>query len=243
MPQKTAIITGSASGMGLVEAEIFAERGYKVALLDVNEESLKKAVEGIQASGGAADGFVIDLTDHDSIVSTVESIEKSFGHIDVLVNNAGVFDKYQASLDTPRDRWDFLLSINLTSVFDMSNAVLPGMIKRGSGAIVNIASVAGLVAGKGGAAYTASKHAVIGYTKHLASEYSPQGIRVNAIAPGTIVTPLIKDVVDSIPTDPVPLRRFGQPNEVAETVFFLADGKAGFVNGTTVTIDGGFTIQ
>lgn len=243
MSQKTAIITGSASGMGLIEAKLFADRGYKVALLDVNEEGLKKAVEEIQSTGGEAEGFVINLTNHDSIIATVKAVEDSFGKIDVLVNNAGVFDKYQTSLETPRDRWDFLLSINLTSVFDMCNAVLPGMIERGEGAIVNIASVAGLVAGKGGAAYTASKHAAIGYTKHLASEYSRHGIRINAVAPGTIITPLIKDVVDSIPTEPVPLRRFGQPEEVAETVFFLADGKAGFINGTTVTIDGGFTIQ
>ena len=229
--------------MGLTEAKLFAERGYKVALLDVNEDGLKSAVAEIKAAGGEAASFTIDLTDHDSIIATVAEVEKEFEHIDVLVNNAGVFDKYQASLDTPRERWDFLLAINLTSVFDMTNAVLPGMLKRGEGAVVNIASVAGIVAAKGGAAYTAAKHAVIGYTKHLASEYSKEGIRFNAVAPGTIVTPLVAGIVDSIPTDPVPLRRFGQPEEVAEAVFFLADGKAGFVNGTTLTVDGGFTIQ
>ncbi|AIE82391.1 MULTISPECIES: SDR family NAD(P)-dependent oxidoreductase [Actinotignum] len=243
MSQKTAVITGAASGMGLTEAKLFAERGYKVALLDVNEDGLKSAVAEIKAAGGEASSFTIDLTDHDSIIATVAEVEKEFEHIDVLVNNAGVFDKYQASLDTPRERWDFLLAINLTSVFDMTNAVLPGMLKRGEGAVVNIASVAGIVAAKGGAAYTAAKHAVIGYTKHLASEYSKEGIRFNAVAPGTIVTPLVAGIVDSIPTDPVPLRRFGQPEEVAEAVFFLADGKAGFVNGTTLTVDGGFTIQ
>ncbi|MDK6926351.1 SDR family NAD(P)-dependent oxidoreductase [Actinotignum sp. GS-2025g] len=243
MSQKTAVITGAASGMGLTEAKLFAERGYKVALLDVNEDGLKSAVAEIKAAGGEAASFTIDLTDHDSIIATVAEVEKEFEHIDVLVNNAGVFDKYQASLDTPRERWDFLLAINLTSVFDMTNAVLPGMLKRGEGAVVNIASVAGIVAAKGGAAYTAAKHAVIGYTKHLASEYSKEGIRFNAVAPGTIVTPLVAGIVDSIPTDPVPLRRFGQPEEVAEAVFFLADGKAGFVNGTTLTVDGGFTIQ
>ncbi|MGJ9623798.1 SDR family NAD(P)-dependent oxidoreductase [Actinotignum sp. GS-2025b] len=243
MSQKTAVITGAASGMGLTEAKLFAERGYKVALLDVNEDGLKSAVAEIKAAGGEAASFTIDLTDHDSIIATVAEVEKEFEHIDVLVNNAGVFDKYQASLDTPRERWDFLLAINLTSVFDMTNAVLPGMLKRGEGAVVNIASVAGIVAAKGGAAYTAAKHAVIGYTKHLASEYSKEGIRFNAVAPGTIVTPLVAGIVDSIPTDPVPLRRFGQPEEVAEAVFFLADGKAGFVNGTTLTVDGGFTVQ
>jgi NAD(P)-dependent dehydrogenase (short-subunit alcohol dehydrogenase family) len=135
------------------------------------------------------------------------------------------------------------LAINLTSVFEMTNAVLPSMIKRGTGSIVNIASVAGLVAGKGGAGYTASKHAVVGYTKHLASEYARYGVKINAICPGTIETPLVKDVIANIPTDLVPARRFGQVEEVAELAAFLASDESKFMNGAAVPIDGGFTVQ
>ena len=117
------------------------------------------------------------------------------------------------------------------------------MISRGNGSIINISSVAGLVAGKGGAAYTASKHGLIGYTKHLASVYASQGIKVNAICPGTIVTPLTKDILENIPVDQIPARRFGQQEEVAELAVFLASDQAKFMNGTAIPIDGGFTIQ
>ena len=128
-------------------------------------------------------------------------------------------------------------------MFRLCRLVLPQMIERGSGAIVNIASIAGLVAKKGGAAYTSSKHAVIGLTKHLSSEYAKDGIKINAVCPGTIVTPLIKDVADSIPKDNVPMRRFGTPEEVAQLVEFLASDEADFMNGSIIPIDGGYTIQ
>lgn len=243
MPTKTAIITGGASGMGLTEARLLAEHGYEVMILDINADGLNDAVTSITDAGGSAEGHQLDLTDHDAINSTVARIRDSRDSIDVLVNNAGVFDKYLTSLDTPREKWDFLLSINLTSVFDMTNAVLPHMLKAGSGAIINIASVAGVVAGKGGAAYTTTKHAVIGYTKHIASAYGPEGIRCNAVLPGTIETPLIAEVADSIPKDAIPSRRFGRPEEVAELVAFIASDKAAFINGAAITIDGGFTAQ
>lgn len=243
MPTKTAIITGGASGMGLTEARLLAEHGYEVMILDINADGLNDAVTSITDAGGSAEGHQLDLTDHDAINSTVARIRESRDSIDVLVNNAGVFDKYLTSLDTPREKWDFLLSINLTSVFDMTNAVLPHMLKAGSGAIINIASVAGVVAGKGGAAYTTTKHAVIGYTKHIASAYGPEGIRCNAVLPGTIETPLIAEVADSIPKDAIPSRRFGRPEEVAELVAFIASDKAAFINGAAITIDGGFTAQ
>ena len=179
----------------------------------------------------------------EDILNCVKVTEETFGPVDVLVNNAGVFDKYAKSLDTTLDQWNFYLSINLTSVFEFSNAVLPSMIERGTGSIVNIASIAGLVAGKGGAAYTATKHGVIGYTKHLSSEYARYGIKINAICPGTIETPLVKDVLAGIPKDLVPTRTFGQVEQVADLAIFLASDEAKFMSGAIVPIDGGYTIQ
>ena len=159
------------------------------------------------------------------------------------VNNAGVFDKYATLLDTDGDLWDRIYDTNVKSIYRITRLVLPNMLNQGGGAIVNVASIAGLVAGKGGAAYTSSKHAVIGLTKHIASEYGKSGIRANAICPGTIVTPLIAEVVDNIPKDNVPMRRFGEPSEVAQLCLFLAGDDAQFVNGAVIPIDGGYTVQ
>lgn len=243
LENKVALITGSASGMGKGEALAFAKEGAKVVVADLNLEGAQEVVREIEENGGEGLAVEADVTDTEAIQSMVKQAKEAFGQIDILVNNAGLFDKYQTLLDTEKDRWNFLLNINLTSVYQVTKEILPDMIERGNGSIINIASVAGLVAGKGGAAYTATKHGVIGLTKHMASEYAEKGIQINAIAPGTIETPLIADVKDTIPTDNIPARRFGQLEEVAELAMFLASGEAKFVNGVTIPIDGGFTIE
>lgn len=243
LKNKVAIITGAASGMGQGEAIRFAKEGAKVVVADLNLQGAQSVAEEIKAFGGQAIAVSVNVMKTEDILNCVKETEEAFGPVDILVNNAGVFDKYQKSLDTTLDQWSFLVNINLTSVFEFSNAVLPSMIERKTGAIVNIASVAGLVAGKGGAAYTATKHGVIGYTKHLSSEYAQYGIKINAICPGTIETSLVKDVLAGISKEPVPARRFGQVEEVADLAVFLASEEAKFMSGTAVTIDGGFTIQ
>lgn len=240
---KVAIITGSASGMGLEEAQLFAREGAKVIIADVNIEAGKKVASDIKAGGGEATFIEVNMRDSASVQALVDKTVETYGSLDIVVNNAGIFDKYASILDTSEEQWDLILDVNLKGIYLMAKAAIPGMIERGGGTFVNIASVAGLVAAKGGASYTASKHGVIGLTKHMVSEYAKDGIRTNAIAPGTIVTPLIKDVVANIPTDPVPMRRFGQPNEVAELAVFLASDEAQFMNGAIVPIDGGFTLQ
>lgn len=240
---KVAIITGSASGMGLEEAQLFAREGAKVVIADVNAEAGKKVASDINAEGGEATFIEVNMRDGASVQALVDKTVETYGSLDIVVNNAGIFDKYASILDTSEEQWDLILDVNLKGIYLMAKAAIPGMIERGGGTFVNIASVAGLVAAKGGAAYTASKHGVIGLTKHMVSEYAKDGIRTNAIAPGTIVTPLIKDVVANIPTDPVPMRRFGQPNEVAELAVFLASEEAQFMNGAIIPIDGGFTLQ
>ncbi|MER2048551.1 MAG: SDR family NAD(P)-dependent oxidoreductase [Solibacillus sp.] len=243
LQNKVAIITGAASGMGQGEAIRFAKEGAKVVVADLNFEGAQAVAEEIKAAGGEAIAVSVNVMKTEDILNCIKVTEETFGPVDVLVNNAGVFDKYQKSLETTLDQWKFLIDINLTSIFEFCNAVLPSMIERQTGAIVNICSVAGLVAGKGGAAYTASKHGAIGYTKHLSSEYARYGIKINAICPGTIETPLVKDVLAGLSKEAVPTRTFGQVEEVADLAVFLASDEAKFMSGTAVTIDGGFTIQ
>ena len=243
LKDKVALITGGASGMGKAEALAFAAKGAKVVVADINYDGAKKVVNEIVENGGAALALQVNMTNSDEINDMVQDILNEFGQIDILVNNAGIFDKYKTSLETSEEDWDFFFNINLKSAFLLTNLVLPEMISRGNGTIINISSVAGLVAGKGGAAYTASKHGLIGYTKHLASVYASKGIKVNAICPGTIITPLTKDILENIPVDQIPAGRFGQQEEVAELAVFLASDQAKFMNGTAIPIDGGFTIQ
>lgn len=241
--EKVVIVTGAASGMGVSEAMAFAKAGAKVVVADVNAEGAKQVAKEIADEGGEAIGIGVDLTNAEQLKSMVDDVNAHYGKIDVLINNAGVFDKYTTLLDTSDELWDLIYNINIKAVFRLTKLVLPQMIERGNGAIVNIASIAGLVANKGGAAYTSSKHAVIGLTKHLSSTYAKDGIKINAICPGTIVTPLIKDVVANIPKDNVPMLRFGTPEEVAELAMFLASDEAAFMSGAIVPIDGGYTIR
>jgi NAD(P)-dependent dehydrogenase (short-subunit alcohol dehydrogenase family) len=243
LKDKVAIITGAASGMGHGEAIRFAEEGAKVVVADLNLEGAQAVADEIKAAGGEAIAVAVNVMKVEDIESCVKAAEEAFGQVDILVNNAGVFDKYAKALDVTTDQWNFMLNVNLTSVFEFSKAVLPGMIERGNGAIVNIASVAGLVAGKGGAGYTASKHGVIGLTKHLSAEYARFGVKINAICPGTIETPLVKDVLAGLSKEAVPTRTFGQVEEVADLAVFLASDEAKFMSGAMVPIDGGFTIQ
>lgn len=243
LENKVAIITGAASGMGQAEAQLFAREGAKVVVADLNLEAAEETVKSITDEGGEAIAVKVDVTKTDELENLVKEATDTYGQIDILVNNAGLFDKYATSLDTTKDQWEFIFAINITAPFELTNLVLPGMIERGMGSIVNIASVAGMVAGKGGAAYTSSKHAMMGYTKHLASVYGKDGIKINAICPGTISTPLIKDVVANIPTDPIPVKRIGEAHEVAELALFLASDEGNFLQGALIPIDGGFTIQ
>jgi NAD(P)-dependent dehydrogenase (short-subunit alcohol dehydrogenase family) len=242
LQNKVCIITGAASGMGESEAIAFAQQGAKLIIADMNLEQANQVAEKIFNAGGEAFAFQVDVTQFDQLKQLVEFTLEKFGRIDVLLNNAGIFDKYTNSLDTTEELWDAMFAINVKAVFNLSNLVLPKMIEQGSGAIINIASIAGLVAQMGGASYTASKHAVIGYTKHLAAVYAKHGIKINAICPGTIRTPMTAKMLETRPTDKIPLDRFGEASEVAELAIFLASDEARFMNGSCITIDGGYTI-
>ncbi|MCU4414095.1 glucose 1-dehydrogenase [Acinetobacter sp. WU_MDCI_Axc73] len=242
LKNKVCIITGAASGMGESEALAFAQQGAKLIIADLNLEQANRVAAQIVAAGGEAFACQVNVTERDQLQHLVDFTIEKFGRIDVLLNNAGIFDKYTNSLDTSDELWDAMFDINVKAVFRLSNLVLTKMIEQGSGAIINIASVAGLVAQMGGASYTASKHAVIGYTKHLAAVYAKHGIKINAICPGTIRTPMTAKMLETRPTDKIPLDRFGEASEVAELAIFLASDEARFMNGACVTIDGGYTI-
>ena len=243
LENKVAVITGSSSGMGADEAVYFAREGASVVVVGRNTARIQEVVERIHAEQGSATGIAADITTPEGCETLIREAMEAYGRVDILVNNAGVFDKYAKLLDTSEELWESIFNINVTAVFRLCKLVLPQMMERHSGSIVNIASVAGLVANKGGAAYTASKHAVIGLTKHLSSAYAMEGVKINCICPGTIVTPLISGFVDTIPKDNVPMRRFGTTEEVAELAAFLASDEARFMSGSIIPIDGGYTVQ
>jgi NAD(P)-dependent dehydrogenase (short-subunit alcohol dehydrogenase family) len=242
LKDKVAIITGAASGMGKAEAKAFANQGAKVIVADLNFDGAQSVVNEIVKNGGQAIAVKVNVTDKGDLESLVQTTLETYGQIDILLNNAGIFDKYTNSLETSEELWDLIFNINLKAVFQLTNLVLPKMIEQGSGNIINIASIAGLVAQMGGASYTASKHGVIGYTKHLAAAYSSKGIKINAICPGTIKTPLTAEMLKTRPTDKIPLDRFGEDYEVAELAVFLASDEAKFMSGACIPIDGGYTI-
>ncbi len=202
---KSALITGGGSGLGRAQAIRFAEEGASVAIADINLDAARAVAREIPDGGRAALAVAINVTDETSVRAAVQKVAEAFGGIDTLSNTAGVFDNFTQSLDTSRELWDRIVAVNLTSVFLVCNAVLPHMIGRGRGVILNIASGAGLRGGGGGAAYTSTKHGVVGYTPQLAAAYGHKGIRVNAIAPGLIDTPMVAV------SRPKPMRRRSWP--------------------------------
>jgi NAD(P)-dependent dehydrogenase (short-subunit alcohol dehydrogenase family) len=242
LESKVAIITGGASGIGRAAATRFAVEGAQVVIADLNEGAAMEVASAIVKGGGSAIAVTVDITVPSDLEHLVDRTIDQFGQIDILINNAGIFDRYASSLETSEADWDRIFMVNIKSIFNLTNLVLPGMIERHSGSIVNIASVAGLVAQKGGAAYTASKHAVVGYTKHLAAAYGKEGVKVNAICPGTIRTPLTSDLIDTIPIDAIPVGRVGEVSDVSDLAAFLASDEARFLHGAVIPIDGGFTI-
>ena len=191
----------------------------------------------------------MDIRKKKDIHMWTEKIKKELSTVDILLNTAGILDNYAPTLDTSEEQWDNIFNTNLKSMFLLTNEILPVMLKQKHGVIVNMASIAGLVAGGGGAAYTAAKHGIIGYTKQLAYDYADKGIRVNCIAPGAINTPMnaadfagdgamAKEVARLTPA-----KRWAKPKEVAEMTLYLASPRADYVHGTVFTIDGGWTVK
>ena len=241
---KVALVTGAAGGIGRAIALRLAEEGVGVAATDLDESAVREVA---RVAKGMVLAVRLDVTDEASIREAVEECERALGPLHVLVNNAG-WDKVEPFVDSDVATWDRLIAVNLKGPLLCTRAVLDGMIARGRGRIVSIASDAGRVGSSGEAVYSAAKAGVIGFTKTLARELAKSGITVNAVCPGPTDTPLLSGIAEGNPklvqalARAVPMGRIGRPEEVAAAVALLASDDAGFVTGQTLSVSGGLTM-
>jgi 3-oxoacyl-[acyl-carrier protein] reductase len=248
---KRAVVTGAASGMGRATAHLFADEGARVAVVDLGDDRVSAVVEEIRAVHGpdAAQGWTADVSDSEQVHHLIAEVVEAFGGLDILVNNAGISRAAGAASDEAEfeEAWAATLAVNLTAQARMVRAALPFLQAAEGGRVVNIASTEGLIATAGLAAYTASKHGVIGLTKSLAVELGRTGVTVNCVCPGPISTAMTAGIPDEVKEvyarRRVPLRRYGDPEEVAHMTLSLVLPAASFVNGAVVVVDGGMTIR
>ncbi len=244
LKDRVVIITGGASGIGRTSAFLFAEEGARVAVADYQEAAGKETVAEVNSQGGTAFFVQVDVSNRESVEQMVKKVIDTFGQIDVLINNAGI--TADATLTKMKqEQWDRVIAINLTGVFNCTQAVVPYMIERGTGRIINTSSIVGITGNFGQTNYAASKGGVIAMTKTWAKELGPKGITCNAVAPGFIETPMTKAVPEKIlklMEEKVPLRRLGDPTDIANAYLYLASDAGRYVNGAVLSIDGGLTI-
>ncbi|WP_405622941.1 SDR family NAD(P)-dependent oxidoreductase [Streptomyces sp. NBC_00076] len=241
------IVTGAGSGIGRATALAFAAQGDRVLVADLNEAGATAVIKEIEQAGGTAVAVTGDLSEQAVVERLTETAVERLGGVDVLVNNAGIMDRMSALADVSDAEWERVIRVNLTAPFLLTRAVLPHMLAAGKGVIVNTASEAGLRGSAAGAAYTASKHGIVGLTKNLAVMYRKQGIRANAIAPGGTVTAIAMDAEPGAhgPTAIHPhfvnMGRLAQPEEQAAAIVFLASEAAANINGTILPVDDGWS--
>ncbi|MET0713289.1 MAG: glucose 1-dehydrogenase [Mycetocola sp.] len=243
---KTALVTGGGSGLGEAISKDLAGNGVKVVVVDINLDAATRVVDEITAAGGTASAFQADTRVADDSKKAVEFAVETYGALNYAVNNAGIGGANAPTGEIDLEDWDRVIGINLNGVLYGMRYQIPEILKAGAaeGAIVNMASIHGTVAALGNSAYTATKHAVVGLTKNAAAEYGAQGLRINAVGPGYIDTPLLKsapaEILDSLQAKH-PLGRLGRPEEVANVTTFLLSDKASFMTGSYVLVDGGYT--
>ena len=250
LQHKICIVTGAAQGIGLATALKFAREGATVVLCDLRADAVDAAVAQCRAAahGGhaasRAEGFVVDVTDRASVDAMVQAVLARHDRIDVLVNNAGI-TKDARLVKMTLAQFDAVIDVNLRGVFHCAQAVAPGMIEQGHGVILNASSVVGIYGNFGQTNYAASKFGVIGFTKTWSRELGPKGVRVNAVAPGFIETPILATIPDKVlqhMKEQVPLGRLGTPEEIANVYAFLASDEASYINGAVIEVCGGMTV-
>jgi NAD(P)-dependent dehydrogenase (short-subunit alcohol dehydrogenase family) len=247
---KVALVTGAASGMGLATAKAFAESGASVALADWNEKAVRSAADELTAQGHKALAIVCDVSDDAQVEAMVHKAVATFGRLDAAFNNAGVQNILAETADTTREDYDRVMGINLRGEWSCMKFELQQMRKQGSGAIVNCSSLGGLVGGAERGIYHAAKHGILGFTKSAALEYAARGIRINAVCPGTINTPMVDQMVASGQGEAlkaivksIPMGRVGRPEEIADAVLWLSSDAASYVTGQSISVDGGFIMR
>lgn len=247
---KVAIVTGAAAGMGEAIAKEFAKEGAKVVVnYSRSSQEAEAIVDKITKDGGEAIAVKADVSKSEDVKQMIEKTIDKFGKIDILVNNAGILDDYTPVVDTSEELWDRIIGVNLKGPFLCSKYAIPYMLKEKKGVIINLSSIAGFVSGGGGAAYTSSKHGVIGLTKQIAYDYGKLGIRANAICPGAIKTRMTEEILknDDAPVmeaiKSVPAGRYGYPEEIAKLALFLASDDSDFIHGAPILIDGGWVAR
>lgn len=247
---KVALVTGAGSGLGLATAKAFAESGASVVLADWNEGPVLAAAEELTARGHKALAVLCDVSDDAQVEAMVEQAVARFGRLDAAYNNAGIQNVLAETADSPRDDYDRVMAINLRGVWSCMKFELRQMRTQGSGVIVNCSSLGGLVGAPQRGTYHAAKHGVLGLTKSAALEYAAQGIRINAICPGLIWTPMADQMAASGQAEAldamvksVPMGRCGRAEEIADAVLWLCSEAASYVTGQSISVDGGFIMR
>lgn len=243
LPGARAVVTGAASGIGLQVARDLIDAGARVVLNDVNGETLHAVAEGLGPDAIAMAG---DVTDAGAVETVIGTAAERFGGIDILVNTAGIADEMVPTLEQDLDQWQRVLDVSLRGTYLMSREAGRIMVEAGFGSIVNLSSIAGLVGLPGRNAYSAAKAGIVTMTRNMASEWGRRGVRVNAIAPGYISTPMVDDLMARARIEKrvifgrTPLGRFGDPREVSNAILFLASPAASYITGTCLSVDGGW---